>query len=441
MSSIDTIDGASALLAMPGFRVLGQAELGGELCIEVETTSEFVGCRGCGTRAVGHGRSRVAVRDLPIAGRAVVIAWLKRRWRCPDADCEVRTFTESAEAIQPRAVLTERARRFICEAVGRLRRPVSSLAEDFGIGWHTAWAAVRDYGTELVDSRDIEMGPRALGLDDHNFARGRHDAAARWSTVFIDAADGTVIDVTEGRDKAQVRAWLAARGPAWCSEVRLLCTDAHEGYRAVARLGVDRVPPALANATVVADPFHVVGLFNDHLRRCRLRVQHATLGRRGRRGDPLYGIRRSLLVGFERLSPAAVARIEASLEIGDPTGAVRAAWIAKERMRAVYALEPRIAGRAFDELLKTCKQSKVPELRSAARWLRSWRSEILAFHRHRVTTARNEAVNLQIELIIRTAHGFRNYANYRLRVLLRLGVDWKTVPTARIRGRQPRLAA
>ena len=37
----------------------------------VATTSDVVGCEGCGTRAVGHGRRRLKVRDLPMADRAV----------------------------------------------------------------------------------------------------------------------------------------------------------------------------------------------------------------------------------------------------------------------------------------------------------------------------------------------------------------------------------
>jgi transposase len=36
----------------------------------------------------------------------------------------------------------------------------------------------------------------------------------------------------------------------------------------------------------------------------RRRVQQDTLEHRGRKGDPLYGIRRLLLTGQERLTPA-----------------------------------------------------------------------------------------------------------------------------------------
>jgi hypothetical protein len=35
--------------------------------------ADVVGYSSCGTKAVGHGRRRVKVRDLPIAGRDVVV--------------------------------------------------------------------------------------------------------------------------------------------------------------------------------------------------------------------------------------------------------------------------------------------------------------------------------------------------------------------------------
>ena len=62
-------DGATALLGMLEFVVGAQLEVAGELWLLVETTAEVVGCEACGTRAVGHGRRRLKVRDLPMADR------------------------------------------------------------------------------------------------------------------------------------------------------------------------------------------------------------------------------------------------------------------------------------------------------------------------------------------------------------------------------------
>lgn len=50
-------------------------------------------------------------------------------------------------------------------------------------------------------------------------------------------------------------------------------------------------------------------------------------------------------------------------------------------------------------------------------------------------------INLLIEKIRRIGHGYRNYDNYRRRLLMGCGIKWTTVPTYRIRGRQPASAA
>src|SRR5581483_3285779 len=103
---------------MDGFVVCAQMLEDGEWWLLVETTADVVGCPSCGVRAVGHGRRRVQVRDLPIAGRPVRLAWSKRIWRCSDEHCEQRTWSETHDAIAARASLTRRARVEMCRRVG-----------------------------------------------------------------------------------------------------------------------------------------------------------------------------------------------------------------------------------------------------------------------------------------------------------------------------------
>jgi transposase len=112
--------GVSALVGLNGFVVVAQlleAE-SGEWWLAVETTENRAWCPSCGVRAVGHGRRRVKVRDLPIADRAVVLVWAKRLWRCVEPACPTGTWSEESDAIAARAVLTERARADIARRVG-----------------------------------------------------------------------------------------------------------------------------------------------------------------------------------------------------------------------------------------------------------------------------------------------------------------------------------
>jgi transposase len=127
-------DVVTVLFGIEGMRVVAQTTVVDEWWLEIETPPGVVGCTGCGTRAIGHGRRRVRARDLPVFGRPVVLVWAKRIWRCPDPDCERRTWTEQHPAIGPRQVLTERARFEICRLVGADGWSVARAARAFGVG-------------------------------------------------------------------------------------------------------------------------------------------------------------------------------------------------------------------------------------------------------------------------------------------------------------------
>ena len=96
-------------MGLGGFRVLAVAETPAEVVIEIETTAAVVGCPGCGVRAEAQDRMVVEVRDLACFGRPARLVWSKRRWRCREALCAARTWTETSEHVSARAVLTRRA--------------------------------------------------------------------------------------------------------------------------------------------------------------------------------------------------------------------------------------------------------------------------------------------------------------------------------------------
>jgi transposase len=121
------------LLGLDGFKVVAVQVTDGEWQLSVQTVATVVGCQGCGVRAELHGRRMVRVRDLPIGGRPVVLLWRKRIWRCGAPACGVRTWTERAAAIRPRAVLTERARAEACRRVGKDAHSVAAVARDLGL--------------------------------------------------------------------------------------------------------------------------------------------------------------------------------------------------------------------------------------------------------------------------------------------------------------------
>jgi transposase len=401
----------------------------------VETTNDMVGCPGCGAVATAHGRRAVRVRDLPVAGRPATLIWIKRLWRCRHERCETRTWSETSGEIGARASVSTRAAQEACRRVGQGGESVAAVAADLGLGWGTVMRAVACHGAPLVDNPARLDGVAALGVDETAYLAATASHGTVFATGLVDltrpgATPARLLDVVPGRSGVVLSAWLRERDPSWRTAVSVAALDPFRGYASALRA-------QLPHAVRVLDAFHVVRLGFDAVDQVRRRVQQETLGHRGRAGDPLYGIRRVLRRGHDRHSDLSWTRLLRGLDLGDPDGEVAAAWIAAQELRLLYRHhDPARAAVAFYRWLAFCADSEVPELHRLARTLDSWRDELLArFTVAGVSNGPTEAVNLLIKKIKRVGHGFRNFTNYRLRLLLHCGVDWQTPPTTALRGR------
>jgi transposase len=179
--------------------------------------------------------------------------------------------------------------------------------------------AVVEHGTPLVDDPDRLGAPSALGLDETSFLCAGPTHPRVMITGFAHLDRHLLLDVAEGRSGQVVRDWLAQRPSAWLERVNVAVVDPFRGY---ATAVADRLP----DATIVVDHFHAIRLANAAVDDVRRRVQQATLGHRGRRDDPLYRIRRTLLVAHDRLNDHQRERIVRLLQAGDPDGEVASVY-------------------------------------------------------------------------------------------------------------------
>lgn len=447
----------AALLGLDGFVVLGVAEVDGELELLVETSASLVGCPGCGAVARAKDRRPTWVRDLPLAGRPMVLCWWKRVWCCPHARCEVRTWTERHPAIAPRAVLTERARQWAFEQVGERDAAVSAVAGQLGVAWWTVMEQVIARGAPLVDdparldppSPPSTAGPAdtvaalgsvsAVGVDETAFLRATGQHPTLFATGITDLTPGRparLLDVVPGRSGTVLGEWLAERDPVWRAGVSTASLDPFRGYATA-------LATHLPDAARVLDPFHVVRLGLACVDDVRRRVQQQTTGHRGRSADPLYRIRRLLRRRRDRLSSAAHARLQAGLVAGDPDGEVTLAWtVAQDLMDLYQRDDPARARQRAEALIADLRGCPIPELARLGRTLHAWRTELLAHVAHpEVSNGPTENLNLKVKNTQRMARGYRNFAHYRLRLLLNHGRIREDHSPTRIRTRRPRFAA
>ena len=189
------------------------------------------------------------------------LIWIKRRWRCVDADCDARTWTELSDHVDVQSVLTRRAGAEACRQVGAEARPVSRVAAELGVCWWTVMNAVIEHGTPLVDDPQRVGSVRQLGVDETTYLSATRAHSTIYATGLVDLQAKVLIDMVEGNTAADLRRWTKNADADWLKEVEVVATDLTESFRA-------GLSPKLDHAVRVADPFHVVRSATGAWTRC-----------------------------------------------------------------------------------------------------------------------------------------------------------------------------
>jgi transposase len=420
-------DRCDLLVGLDGLHVLSVLRSDTVLTVTVESPPRPGGCPVCGVIAESHGRRKVSLVDTPCFGRPVRLVWLKRTWCCDEADCEVKGFTEThPQVARARALLTVRAAWWAVRQLRFEHASVSGLARQLGVTWTTLWRAVRPLLQAMADDVSRFDGVERLGVDEHVWHHvsplppdmgGRGPKELTGMVDLTPDAQGKprarLLDLVPGRSGKAYGDWLEQRGPGFRGRVKEATLDPFHGYK-------NAIDEHLEDATAVLDAFHVVKLGTAALDEVRRRVQQDTLGHRGRRGDPLYGIRTVLRAGVEHLSERQQARLAKAIAADDRHEEVHLAWQVAQRLRSAYTAENLAVGKRIAEsLLEGLASCPIPEIARLGRTLKQWSESFLAyFTTGRANNGGTEAINGLIELHRRIARGFRNRDNYRLRMLL-----------------------
>ena len=182
-----------------------------------------------------------SLRDLPVQGTQVILRLHLGRWRCRNAVCERRIFTEPLSKVcAPYAQQTKRAGEII-SAVGRALggRPGQRLMRRLGIQV-SADTLIR----QVKRAARLPALPqliRVLGVDDWAWCKGQ-----TFGTILVDLERRQVVDLLPTRSADSLGEWLAQH-----PEVTTVSRDRQGVYAEGARRGAPE-------AVQVADRFHLV---------------------------------------------------------------------------------------------------------------------------------------------------------------------------------------
>lgn len=358
-----------------------------------------------GRRLYSKGPYRRKVKHLRAFGRPVFLQIHTRRYQCRDCS---RSFIPELRGIQRYRHSTEPFRRRVYQ-MQRDGVSVKASADRNGLGSATVERIYHEHTERKVRERSNRPCPAILGIDEH-FIRSQRAGkrhGRKFATTLCNLKTHRVFDIVEGRSPAELAHYFSRLSGR--ERVRVVCIDLSSSYRSLIR----RYFP---NARIVADRFHVVRIiqqqFMDLFRQFAPEIKHHRGYLAALRTSParLSDYRRSLLLKLFEAHP----EVEAVYRQMRKTIDLINLKTAKARKAKSYIRELLL-------IMKELKNSGFAAMKSLARTLEQWIEPIACMWRFRKTNGITEGFHRKMKLIQRRAYGFRNFENYRLRVIAECG--------------------
>ena len=317
-----------------------------------------------------------------------------KRYKCPHCG---RVFRESIEGLKPWHRSSMELRKLIAK---RYRQGVSNkdIAKEFDVSESTVERIIHEQYEAEVKEKLGYSAPLIVGIDEHKIHK------RRFATTIVDLKNHRVYDVIEGKSEACIGARI--RSYPGRMQVKVVCMDLSSPYRSL----VQRCFP---NAKIVADRFHVIKLvLSTFMEFCRDMQPEIRWKRH------ITGVLRTHACN---LSTTQKSTLKAFLE-ANPI--IAAAYDFKEKLCKLLNNKKRTKKQclALIRELKHCMEQMRNEatkhFQALAKTLSNWFEPIIRMFRFSKNNGITEGFHRKIKGIQRRGYGYRNFQNYKLRVLV-----------------------
>jgi transposase len=390
----------TAVLGLQGWTVQHMDLHGAdELRLHIERINPLHRCRRCGhliAKAYDHGVR--ALRDLPISGRRVYLYVTQWRVDCPFCRAIV---SEELELCENGQSLTRRYEQYLarlCEVL-----PTQVVASMEQLSWSTVARVDRKYLQRRKQAQRLE-NVTEICIDEVAYAKGQ-----KYVTVVSDLISRQVLWVGKDRSKATVAAFFAELGPQATAAIEVVAMDMLAAYIAAVEEGAPQ-------ATIVYDRFHIMKYVHEAVDQVR-RDEQAAADAQGK-----TTLKNKRWVLLKREKNLKVKERTSLAELLQLNAHLASSYVLKEDFTLFFECRDMDSASQFLEgWMQRARQTKLQPFLQLVKQLERWRFNLLNYFIRPVSNGLAEAINNKINVIKRTAYGFRDVDFFMLKILQRCG--------------------
>ncbi len=270
-----------------------------------------------------------------------------------------------------------------------------------------SWSAVNAIMVSAVERGMLRRSDDSvpyIGIDEKSSERGH-----TYISVLTDIKHSRVLDVVPERKLKAAKKLLETLSPTQCASVEAVAMDMWPAFMSATR-------ECLPQADIVHDRFHVAKYLGKAVDTVR-KQEHSSLSKAGT--SPLTGSKYAWLKNYADGRSAEAVSFRALNQLNLKTSR---AWRIKETFTQFwFYYYMGAAKRFFDAWSNNAMRSRLEPIKKVVQMLRRHVQGLLSYSRHRITNASAEGFNSAIQLIKANARGFRNFTNYRARILFNCG--------------------
>lgn len=272
-----------------------------------------------------------------------------------------------------------------------------------GLGWEAAQRIMNDAVERGLERRDLEE-IKHVGIDEKNFGKG-HD----YVSVMTDIDGGRVLEVVPERTQEAADSLWKTLSDEQREQVEAVAVDMWVAF-------VNSAEEHVPHADIVHDRFHIAKHLNEAVDQVR-RAEHKALKKEG--DERLTGSRYLWLAREENLSDENAAAFE---DLKESKLKTSRGWALVDLFRDFYEQRSERQGRAFfKDWYAWASRCRLKPMVKVAKMIKRHFERIVTWFTHRISNASSEGFNSLIQALKSAARGFRNFENYRTRILFFCG--------------------